>query len=320
MRNITLLFVLLIVLVPAVVPAAAETKVFLLGGQSNMAGRGGYDSAVPAPYNVAQPDVRFWNYGPDPQPHPTWGINYPGVGTDWVDLENGYGHLINEFGPELSFGYALKNIFPDDDIYLIKEGITSQDLAVHWNSDGTGDIYNIFKSRVDAAMLNLTNAGLSPTIAGMIWMQGESDAMNPAYAPQYETNLTNLIQNVRTDFNTPDMPFVMGRILGLWGTPADNALVRGAQESVAAADPNVSWINTDDLQTAYEGHYGTQGQIDLGIRFANAFDPSPVTYSFPEKDSAEFDYKYEMDVDPTTVNLDADVNAKHDARLGQLWP
>jgi hypothetical protein len=34
---------------------------------------------------------------------------------------------------------------------------------------------------------------------------------------------------------------------------------------------NASCINTDDLPW---GHYGTQGQIDLGIRFANE-SPGP---------------------------------------------
>ncbi len=310
MKKTVYIIALVTGIVCAAVSARAETKVFLLGGQSNMAGLGGYDFPLPTPYSVPQPNVQFWNYGPGTQPDPTYGINYPGVGTGWVDLQSGFGHKPEHFGPEVTFGYTLNNIFPDDDIYLIKEGISSQDLAVHWNPDGTGNIYNIFKSRVDAAMQNLTDAGLSPTIAGMIWMQGESDALNPAYAPHYETNLTNLIQTVRSDFNTPDMPFVMGRILTMWGTPADNALVRGAQETVSAADANVSWVDTDDLQLAYVGHYGTQGQIDLGIRYASEFGTPVLPYSFPEKDSAEFDYKYEMDVDPTDVNainLDAGV-------------
>ena len=43
------------------------------------------------------------------------------------------------------------------------------------------------------AMQNLTTAGLNPQIAGMIWMQGETDACYPEYAPQYAANLTNFI-------------------------------------------------------------------------------------------------------------------------------
>ena len=127
---------------------------------------------------------------------------------------------------------------------------------------------------------NLTAAGKSPTIAGMIWMQGEIDAMNHAYAAAYAANLTNFITTVRSDFNTPNMPFVVGRITNYaWGTTADNTLVRNAEMTVPGQVGNAAWINTDDLEWAYDGHYGTQGQIDLGIRFANqlASLPEPST-------------------------------------------
>jgi hypothetical protein len=213
--------------------------------------------------------VKFWDYG---QPQPVGGINNPWTGDGWVDLQGGFGHTPSLFGPELSFGHALKNAFSHDDIYLIKEGLSSTNLAVDWNPNGTGPIYTTFKARVDAAMANLTAANLNPTIAGMIWMQGENDAINSAYAGAYATNLADFIAAVRSDFDTPDMPFVLGRILPYYDTaPAGgNTVVRTAQVTVAGQTPHVSWIDTDDLQLAYVGHYGTQGQIDLGTRFADA--------------------------------------------------
>ena len=275
-------FTLVMSLVCMAVPATAATKVFLIAGQSNAAGLGGYDSPIPPPYDVAQTDVRFWNYGPESQPDPVHGINIPGVGTGWVNLETGYGHTPAEFGPEVSFGYALKNTFPDDDIYLVKYGLTSSSLAVHWNPWGTGSCYNQFAARVSNAMANLNGAGLAPTIAGMIWMQGESDAMVPAYAAAYETNLRNFINKVRSDVGTA-MPFVVGRITDYdgWGTPADNALVRSAQMTVPWQVGTAAWIDTDDLQWAYVGHYGTQGQIDLGTRFATELVGIPDPISKP---------------------------------------
>ncbi len=126
-------------------------------------------------------------------------------------------------------------------------------------------------------MQNLKDAGLSPTVAGMLWMQGEADAANAGYAPTYQTNLVSFIGQVRSDFNAPDMPFVIGRITTAWGDPVDNALVRAAQVAVPTLVNNTSWINTDDLEisTAIPPHYGTQGQIDLGTRFANQFIQTP---------------------------------------------
>jgi hypothetical protein len=290
MRSILYLTAIVSALVLAAVPATAATKVFLIGGQSNAAGVGGLievsgvpgvlrPDPLPAPYNVPQPAVRFWNYlGTNAN-----GDGGTGYGNGWVDLRGGFGipGPISCFGPEVSFGHRLHELLPDDNIYLVKEGVDGASLVGPWNPNGSGAGYNTFKARVDGAIKNLTDADLSPTIAGMIWMQGEGDAQNITNAANYATNLTNFIGKVRSDFKTPDMPFVVGRILTYYDTtPAGgNALVRTAEETVPGLVGHASWINTDDLQKAYAGHFGTQGQIDLGIRFANEFSqiPEPST-------------------------------------------
>ena len=262
MKSISCSLVLVMSLVWAAVPATAATKVFLLAGQSNMDGRGS-DSELTPPYNAVQPAVKFWNFD-----NAGWTSLQPGFSTMWP----------NGFGPEVSFGYALHNtVLPNDDIYLVKYAQNSTTLAVDWNPDGSGSSYNSFKYRVNLAMQNLTTAGLNPQIAGMIWMQGESDAYYPEYAPLYAANLTNFIASVRKDFSVPDMRFVLGRILDSTanGTPYDNGLVRTAEETVPGQVGDAAWIDTDDLQLAYQGHYGTQGQIELGTRFANQFIQTP---------------------------------------------
>jgi lysophospholipase L1-like esterase len=235
---------------------------FLLAGQSNMAG---HETGLPsAPYDATQP-VHFWNAG----------------NNGWVNLKPGFGCTTGDIGPEVGFGYALHNsVLPDDEIYLVKWGVDSTTLAGPWNPNGSGAAYNTFKSRVQAAMASL--AGQSPEIAGMIWMQGESDANNTTYANAYAANLTNLITRVRSDFSTPDMPFVVGRItdLSVYGFPGVTQ-VRTAQETVPGQVGHASWITTDDINMnpAVPGHYSAAGQIELGIRFANEFAtvPEPAT-------------------------------------------
>ena len=66
------------------------------------------------------------------------------------------------------------------------------------------------------------------------------------------------------------MPFIIGRIMLGSDTkpPGGNATVRAAQKAIADKDDNVYWFDTDTLQLAYAGHYGTKGQIDLGKLFA----------------------------------------------------
>ena len=55
------------------------------------------------------------------------------------------------------------------------------------------------------------------------------------------------------------------------GTPPSQAdIVRAAQVTVAESTPYVSWFDTDTYQMVNSGHYGTQGQLDLGSDFATA--------------------------------------------------
>jgi len=62
---------------------------------------------------------------------------------------------------ELSFGYRLHELYPSDEIYLVKLGITATSLAGDWNP-AYGSVYNLFRSRVNAAMNNLTQLGKNP--------------------------------------------------------------------------------------------------------------------------------------------------------------
>ncbi|MCX7429312.1 MAG: PEP-CTERM sorting domain-containing protein [Planctomycetia bacterium] len=242
-------------------PVAAATKVFLLGGQSNMVGYGVVAELAP-PYSESQPNVNFWDSGSN----------------QWTALRGGFGKTAAYFGPEMSFGATLKTLFPTDDIYLVKYAAGATNLAVNWNPDGTGTTYNAFQSTVNAALDDLRSKELSPTISGMIWMQGEEHAESLSLATAYGANLEHFIDTVRDQFNASDMRFVIGRITTCFDThPAGgNALVRAAQETVPAVVGNASCIDTDLLQIgSYAGHYGTQGQIELGIRFADEFVQTP---------------------------------------------
>jgi hypothetical protein len=281
-------------LIFSAVPASAATKVFLMAGQSNMSGVGGYsgylhespwsdppynhaDAPCPEPYRSPLPAVKFWNYGYGKKPADF--VNDPLVGDGWIALQPGFGHRADQFGPELGFGHRLHQLFPKDDIYLIKSAYGGTNLAAQWNPNPKtmGPRYKQFHERVHAALANLKKAGRHPKLVGMIWMQGEDDSTIPQFAKDYEKNLKNLIATVRAEFKAPDMKFVVGRISQmskLWATPENLRMVRTVQEKVPAMVGNAAWIDTDDLPWGYYGHYGTKGQIELGIRFGNQFAPA----------------------------------------------
>jgi hypothetical protein len=57
--------------------------------------------------------------------------------------------------------------------------------------------------------------------------------------PEYEQNLVNLINDVRKDLNTPNLPVIIGEFTGPWETnskdlPKEALAIRQAQAAVAA--------------------------------------------------------------------------------------
>ena len=132
-----------------------------------------------------------------------------------------------------------------------------------------------FKPTVTAALQALTDRGDRYRIAGMLWMQGESDSAFPQMAAKYQSNLTRFIDQVRRDFAVPELPFVIGRIYLGRGSSSVRAVtleqVRTAQVAVAERDPHAAWVDLDGLPQQDVGvEFNGPGTIAMGRRFATA--------------------------------------------------
>ena len=231
--------------------------VYILAGQSNMDG-GGLVSALPPSLQIAQDDVwLFWSGAWQWQglaPASYWGASY--------------------FGPEVTFGRNMADADPKQPVGLVKYAISGTDLAQCWypgasKDDGTaGDCYEGFRTTLKAALETLDENEISWRIAGMAWMQGESDATLQAWAEAYEANLTAFIRRVREDVGRPKMPFAMGRIdCSVHCTYRDT--VRAAQDAVASTLDRVSVVETEDLPQILDSlHYDGSGMRTLGERLA----------------------------------------------------
>ena len=116
------------------------------------------------------------------------------------------------------------------------------------------------------------DAGQGYEIVGFVWWHGWNDFCNPKTAvPEYEKNLTNLINDVRRDLKTPKLPVLVGEFTGPWGAdciePAVLA-IRKAQKEVAAKPEfagNVVFVETHDfVRTAAQSPTG-EGIMSLRI-------------------------------------------------------
>lgn len=239
---------------------ARPTKLYIVAGQSNAVGQYAYNSQLPSSLQTPQDSVSIY------------------CGSSWQALAPGLGASTSQFGPEVTFGRDIAAANPDENIGLIKYAVGATSLWEDWKAGATaatsGPQYLGLLQAVENALASL-GTGETPEIAGIVWMQGESDAIE-GHGAQYGANLTNFIKQLRADLELPDLEFAIGQIHHNW--PGDPLDVMQAQAEVCAADPLTRLVYTDDLST-YSRHYDTAGQMELGSRFAAALAPEPTSFA-----------------------------------------
>lgn len=246
----------------AATASAADYRVFLLAGQSNMDGRAATSSLPTSPVNLQAPqaDVRYYN---------GYSASNGYTNGAWTTLRPGS----TQFGPEITFGRTMADSHPAQSIALIKYGHGGTSLAVNWKP-GTGADYTGFRNAVTNALTLLSNAGDTYSLAGMLWLQGESDT--GANATNYQANLTSFIADMRSNYGA-DLPFIIG---GTGRQYADYPTVVAAQKAVASTIPNVAYFSNDDLLGPSDFlHFDAADQQQIGPRFAAAIEsiPEPAT-------------------------------------------
>ena len=68
-------------------------------------------------------------------------------------------------------------------------------------------VKNVMGDEAERAIPGYDGQGLE--LAGVFWMQGDADSQWASKAAAYEKHLANLIQDLRQDFNKPELPFVV---------------------------------------------------------------------------------------------------------------
>lgn len=255
--------------------STSKYKVYILAGQSNMAGVG-MNHQLTSEYLGVQEKVKIYAEG-------TVDASLKGV---WSPLRPGFGSGSGCFGPELTFGRDILSAYPDSQILIIKCGWTGTSLQGDWRPPSaggtTGALYKNLVETVDKALAAL-DENIDYELSGMCWMQGESDACNIYPAKEYEDSLTAFINDVRKEFNAPKLPFVIAMIddSDVW---VENEIVRQAEINISKKVPNVGIFDTKDYET--DGtHYKTQGILDMGSDFAKTITamttiptPSNIVY------------------------------------------
>jgi hypothetical protein len=197
--------------------------------------------------------------------------------------------LSDRFGSELTFGVRMSELKPNWNIAIIKYSRGGSSLAIDAPNYGTWDPdFNNGNNQYDNALTALRMAFAARDIdgdgkadrlvpAGIVWMQGESDAINQGPARIYESNLRRMMNLLRAALRVDDLPVVVGRITD--SGMADDGKVMDHIELVQAAQG--AWVKKDECAAyvteidAYEHssdawHYVSEAYLKMGRAFAEA--------------------------------------------------
>jgi hypothetical protein len=136
------------------------------------------------------------------------------------------------------------------------------------NGGAPGSLYKDLMTDIDTAMQSFWTAFdtslYSPKWAGFVWLQGETDAMVDTLANAYETNLGNLIKDIRAKCLAPDLPVILPLITtpDIW---TFNSQIRAADVVMKRTLKNVDTMETKDFGLSDGRHYEVAGQIQIGI-------------------------------------------------------
>ncbi len=108
------------------------------------------------------------------------------------------------------------------------------------------------------------------TLKGIIWHQGESDS-NTAKAGLYEARLHDVVARFRKEFGAPGLPFVAGQmgIFSEW--PEPKAMVDKAHRELPLKVANTAFASAEGLgDKGDKVHFSAESARELGRRYAEA--------------------------------------------------
>lgn len=246
---------------------AEHYKVFVLTGQSNSLGTtNGSETDVSPGTDPADARVRFFWHN---VASATQSIGDSGGSFTTLQAQQGgyYPGSATHWGPEIGFARTLIRAGAGN-IAIVKAS-RGGGGNTNWSKSAGGHMYAHVVNTVTAAAGALTTAGHTFEIAGLLYLQGESDSA--AEADIAGTRLQELVDNLRADLpNATGLKAVAGGIAAA-GTSRD--VVRARQQAAADASGSIDFFPNLDLQAQVTDglHFNKAAKLRIGERFAQAF-------------------------------------------------
>ncbi len=232
---------------PDIIPDKEDVWVYILAGQSNMAGRGKVE-----PLDTI-PDSRIFT------------INKEGKLILAKEPLHFYEPTMTGLDCGLSFGKELLKHVPDSISILVLPTAVGGSSIGQWINDSTFrnvTLLTNFKEKIEIGKKY-------GTIKGILWHQGENDATAQETIEIYDKQLQKLFTIFRNEIDNIELPIIIGE-LGSFSNTDDNwqAINLKIKEYIRT-DPNSYLIRTNDLKNKGDRvHFDSEGQREIGKRFA----------------------------------------------------
>ncbi len=235
---------------PAVkLPARENFHLYLLIGQSNMAGRGKLDAqhAVSNERVLKFTKANAWTPADEPL-HFDKPVAAAGLGMSFARV------MADAAGKDVTIG-------------LIPCAVGGTPLS-RWVQGG--DLYKQALARAKAAMKD-------GTLKGILWHQGESDSGSEQTARSYGERLAKMVTDLRADLGAGDVPFVAGKLgeflkrEGRGGKPSCWPVVNEQIDALPQKLPHSAVADSAGLKDKGDKvHFDTPSLREFGKRYAAA--------------------------------------------------
>ncbi len=233
---------------PVPLPDKSKLHLYLLMGQSNMAGRG----KIAPEDKTTHPRVLLFTLGNQ------WELAVEPVTRDKPGMLG--------VGPGLAFGKAMAEKEPGITIGLVPCAVGGTPIK-RWQAGG--DLYSNAVYRAKLAMRD-------GTLKGILWHQGESDSGTVTNANTYGERLAGMIRDIRADLAAPDLPVVVGQIGEfLYDRGPDHSpyarVVNAALAALPERVPATACVSSSGLNHKGDQlHFDAAAQREFGRRYAAA--------------------------------------------------
>ena len=229
--------------------------VYVAAGQSNMSGTSGNLVGVEAPTPMAHLFHNDGTWKPAREP-----MDDGDQQTDAISREFPQSSCLLAFANALSQRTGVP-------VGIVPTSLGGTNLYSQWQRYAPFHAHRItlYGSMIARAKLPC------PTIPpkGLLWFQGESDALANRTTAQYLADLQQFVAQAREDLAAPNLVFLCGQ-LGTYDA-ANQPYWVGVQEALrrtVAADPQSALVTAVDLAKADSIHFSVAGYRTMGQRFA----------------------------------------------------